>query len=112
MEKILDYERLIIALLQAEVDNWHNTAPKLLLLADREQRHYQIIINGWTDQGKYLDELMVHCHISQDGKIWLLQNNTEWLIAEELVRKGVPSENIVIGFHPPQMRKFTPYAPA
>jgi hypothetical protein len=36
----------------------------------------------------------------------------EGSITEELVRDGVPKENIVLAFHPPYMREHTGYAVA
>lgn len=42
--------------------------------------------------------------------IWIQWNGTEDDVAEELVGMGVAKENIVIGFHPPSLRKYTEYA--
>lgn len=110
--KINQYEHLVLALLQEEADNWHNASPRELVLADKEKRHYQLLLTGWTDDAQFVNNILVHFHIEEDGKIWLLENNTEWLVAEELVRRGVPSQDIVIGFHPPQYRQYTDYAVA
>lgn len=108
--KINQYEQIILALLQEEASNWHNEPPQELVLADKEKRHYQLIVTGWTDDTNFINDTLVHFHIAEDGKIWLLENNTEWLVAEELVRRGVPSQDIVIGFHPPQYRQYTGFA--
>ncbi|TAE94759.1 MAG: XisI protein [Oscillatoriales cyanobacterium] len=54
-----------------------------------------------------------HCSVHIDikgGKIWLQWNATEDDIAEDLVIAGVPKEDIVWGFGPPFMRKYTGYA--
>jgi XisI protein len=110
MEKIREFEEIILSLLQEEAGNWHNESPQALVIVDREKRHYQLILNGWTDNGVYMDDILVHFHISDDERVWLLQNNTEWLVAEDLVRRGVPADEIVIGFHPPKYRKYTDYA--
>lgn len=37
---------------------------------------------------------------------------TEEGIANELLRKGVPKEDIVLAFHPPDVRKYTEFATA
>ena len=39
-------------------------------------------------------------------------NNTELEAASELVRKGVPKTDIVLGFHPKEVRALTDYAVA
>lgn len=41
-----------------------------------------------------------------------MENNTEVRFAEELVKQGVPREDIVLGFQPPSIRPFTDYAAA
>lgn len=46
------------------------------------------------------------------GKIWLMVDNTDVRIAEELVDRGVPRTDIVLGFQPEEVRKFTDYASA
>ncbi|MFN0035799.1 MAG: XisI protein [Saprospiraceae bacterium] len=110
--KIEHYEQIIIALLQEEAGNWHNKSPQELVLADKEKHHYQLLLTGWADDSQFVNDILVHFSISEDGKIWLLENNSEWLVAEELVKRGVPGQDIVIGFHPPQYRKYTDFAVA
>ena len=46
----------------------------------------------------------------KNGKVWIQYNGTEVEIADELVKAGIPEEDIVIGFHSPYKRKFTKYA--
>lgn len=45
-----------------------------------------------------------------NGKIWIQQNMTEIDLGEELVKRGVPKSEIVIGFFSPKMREYTEYA--
>ena len=51
----------------------------------------------------------MHFDIIQ-GKIWIQYNGTEEAVADRLVKLGVPPSDIVIGFHSPFKRQFTPYA--
>jgi len=44
-----------------------------------------------------------------DGQVWIQANNTDRLIAEELVAAGVPVESIVLGLQPPDVRPYTAY---
>jgi hypothetical protein len=46
----------------------------------------------------------------KNGKIWIQQNGTEIGIADELVKLGVPKEDIVLAFHEPLMRQYTGFA--
>lgn len=77
-------------------------------LFDEERDHYQILGVGW-DGKKRVYGCSVHYDI-KDEKIWLQVNNTEIDFAQELVEKGVPREDIVIGFHTPFFRQHSGYA--
>ncbi|MDF5713603.1 MAG: element excision factor XisI family protein [Rhizonema sp. NSF051] len=46
----------------------------------------------------------------QDGKIWIQYNGIEESVPERLVDMGVPTHDIVIGFHSSFKRQFTLYA--
>jgi len=55
--------------------------------------------------------LVIHIDI-KDGKIWLQQNLTDQDPAVELVKMGVPREDIVLGLQPPYKRQYTDYGVA
>ncbi len=46
----------------------------------------------------------------RDGKFWIEEDWTEDGIANDLVRAGVPKEDIVLAFHEPKMRQYTDFA--
>ncbi|MBM3237749.1 XisI protein [Candidatus Poribacteria bacterium] len=48
----------------------------------------------------------------QDSKVWIQHDGTESGIAPELVEAGIPEDKIVLGFHAPDVRKYTEYAVA
>ena len=56
--------------------------------------------------------VIFHFQIKEDAKVWLWVNNTDILVAEELVALGIPANQIVLGFHSPQLRQYTPFAVA
>ena len=78
------------------------------LIFDTEHDHYQLVNVGWHDQRRILS-CFLHLDII-NGKIWIQHNGSEDDIAEELVKMGVPKQDIVIGFHAPYKRQFTEYA--
>ncbi|GAK54208.1 FdxN element excision controlling factor protein [Candidatus Moduliflexus flocculans] len=78
------------------------------VITDAEHDHYQLVHVGWQDERRVYG-CVFHIDI-KDGKIWIQYNGTEWHLAEELVKSGVPKEDIVLGFHSPSRRKFTEYA--
>jgi len=54
---------------------------------------------------------VVHIDIIQ-GKIWIQHDGTNRPVAEELLEAGVPSSDIILGFHPPQVRQYTDFGVA
>ncbi len=78
------------------------------MIFDTERDHYQLVHVGWEDNTRVYGCAM-HLDI-KDDKIWIQWNGTEIDIADELVEMGVPKHDIVLGFHPPNLRKFTEYA--
>jgi XisI protein len=47
-----------------------------------------------------------------DSKIWVQRDETEDGVTQELVAAGIPKEQIVLGFHPADVRSYTGYAVA
>lgn len=77
-------------------------------LFDTQNDHYQLVHVGWNGSHRIYG-CVVHVDI-KDGKIWIQQDGTEVGLANELVKLGVPKQDIVLGFHSPFMRKFTEFA--
>jgi hypothetical protein len=48
----------------------------------------------------------------KEGKIWVQQNTTELRIAHKLVARGIPKEDIILGFQPSYARKDTGFGMA
>ena len=42
--------------------------------------------------------------------MWLQCDNTDLVVAEDLVAAGIPKTSIVLGFREPEIRKYTEYA--
>lgn len=76
---------------------------------DRKRDHYLLVCSGWEKYRVY--GTTIHIQI-RDGKVWLLEDNTDLEIALELERSGIPKSDIVLGFHPPEVRPHTGYAVA
>ena len=70
--------------------------------------HYQLVHTGWQDD-KRLYGCVIHVDI-KNGKFWIQYDGTEVGIANELVAKGVPKEDIVLAFHAPYKRPYTNFA--
>ena len=78
------------------------------LIFDQERDHYQVVYTGWKNRHPMYG-CVLHLDI-KNGKIWIQQNGTEIGIADELVKLGVPKEDIVLAFHEPLMRQYIGFA--
>jgi XisI protein len=109
MDKLATYRQFIRQILTeyAQPNSLVNDL-KTQLIFDTERDHYQLADIGW-DKGRRVFGVSIHIDI-KDGKIWLQYNGTEEHIAEKLVEMGVPTHDIVLGFHSEFKRQFSKYA--
>jgi hypothetical protein len=78
------------------------------LIFDTEGDHYQLVYAGWKNRRRRYG-CVLHLDI-KDGKIWIQHDGTEIGIANELVKLGVPTDDIVLAFHEPFVRPYTGFA--
>lgn len=76
---------------------------------DQERDHYQLVNTGWENKRRIYGCLL-HVDIQADGKIWIQYDGTEAGIANQLVEKGIPKENIVLAYQSTYMRKLSEFA--
>lgn len=112
MDKVKHYQQIILDVLQAyaAIPPTYPTTLRDDVVADTERNHFQIVSLGW-ENNRYVYEVVFHLDIL-DGKVWIQQNNTEADIATELVERGIPKSDIVIGFQPPALRAMSGFAVA
>ncbi len=85
-----------------------STGTETQLVFDTTHDHYQLVNVGWHNNHRIYG-CVLHIDIKGD-KVWIQHNMTEQDIAEDLVARGIPRSNIVIGFHSLYKRQFTEYA--
>ncbi|WP_107667397.1 XisI protein [Cyanothece sp. BG0011] len=109
MDKLTKYRQLVKNIF-LEYTHYKSDSNNLEIqtIFDEEREHYQVVTFGWEGQ-KYVHYCLIHIDLKAD-KIWIQWNMTEQDIAEDLVKLGVSAKDIVIGFHPPTLRKLTDYA--
>jgi hypothetical protein len=78
------------------------------VVADHERDHYEVLLVGWDDQRR-IHHSVVHVDII-DGKVWIQHDSTDRPIADELVAAGIPKSDIVLAFHPADVRIHTGFA--
>ena len=114
MEKIKKYQILIVNLLNeyAAIKPANMIEYENQVITDYEHNHFQLLTSGWDKKEHFIHLVNFHFDIKPTGKIWLMANNTDVLIAQELVKLGVPKDDIVLGFQPAYLRSQTDYAVA
>ena len=108
MATLEDYRQIVRQLLQeyseipASDKNIQNET-----LFDVEHDRYLLLSIGWS-KGLRVHHCVMHIDIIE-SQVWIQANNTNRLIAEELVAAGIPSDAIVLGLQPPEVRPYTAY---
>ena len=78
------------------------------IIFDTERDHYQLGYAGLKNRRRRYG-CVLHLDI-KDRKIWIQHDGTEIGIANELVKFGVPKDDIVLAFHEPFVRQYTGFA--
>jgi hypothetical protein len=108
MDKLEYYRQCIRQFLtEQSLEENSDTDVECQFIFDSEHDHYQLLDIGWREL-KRVYHCFIHLDI-KDDKIWIQRNLTEINIAEELVKRGIPPEDIVLGLHPPYKRPYTGY---
>lgn len=111
MDKVKQYESAILAFLNDYAGSFSDSGDNEVetqVIADKEGKHYQLYRVGWRGT-RYIHLCLFHFDIKND-KVWIQQNETEELVADELVKRGVAREDIVLGFEPAFARPYSGFA--
>ena len=105
MDKILKFEKVILDFLKEYAKGYQNSPDGLenQIIVDSTGHHYQLLRVGWSNK-KFVHFCVFHFDI-KDGKIWVQVNETEELIVDELVRRGISPKDIELGFQPEYLRR-------
>jgi hypothetical protein len=76
-------------------------------VVDREHDPYEVMPVGWNGD-RLIHGLILPIDI-HDGKVWIEYNGSDARIGEELAAAGIARDDIVLGFHPAELRPLTGY---
>ncbi len=111
MDKLKDYQNMIKSIL-IEYEKISSQVPDPdideVLIFDDDRSQYLWFNIGWKNE-KRIKAISVYIRI-KNNKIWIEEDWTEEGITTELLRNGVPKDDIVLGFHDPETRKLTEFA--
>ena len=110
MDKVDNYRSIIVELMQYLADIRTNRKEvETQFNVDKNDRHYQLVNVGWMN-GKRIYGCFLHVDIKDDGKVWVQHDGTDIGVVDIFLEKGIPKTDIVLGFQPPPLRKFTDFA--
>ena len=108
--KIKTYQTNIKAILEETASYYKGTTNSLSVhsISDEKNNHFQLLMLGW-DENNYIFQCLFHLDII-DSKIWIQWNDTAIPIEQELIKRGVSPNEVVLGLKHPKMRKFSDFA--
>ncbi|MEM6753207.1 MAG: XisI protein [Cyanobacteria bacterium P01_C01_bin.38] len=109
MDTLTSYRQIIENILTEYVKvPYSNRELESELIIDKKENNYLIMTLGWEGE-KRVHGCIIHIEII-DEKIWIQRDGTEYGIANELVAAGIPKSQIVLAFHPQDVRQYTEFA--
>ncbi len=111
MDKLMCYREWIERILNDYVELCNRppfTGPETHAIFDVARDHYMVFRTGWWEKER-LHSAVIYVRLHND-KIWIEEDWTEDGITQELLEAGVPKDDIVLAFHPPEMRQYTEFA--
>ena len=111
MDQVVTYRQIIKDLISryAQIKPAYGEI-EIETIFDEVNDHYELMYTGW-DEHRRIHGSVLHIDI-RNGKVWIQHDGIEGGVAEELVEAGIPREQVVLGFQPPQVRPYTEYAAA
>jgi XisI protein len=112
MDTLRKWQNVIAEFIAELADIPYANAPDLSRqpIIDRDGNHFQLMVVGW-DKGRFACDIILHFDIKGD-KVWIQRNNTELMVGDELVERGIPKDHIVLGYKSPFARPYTGFAVA
>ncbi|MGF1522288.1 MAG: XisI protein [Leptolyngbyaceae cyanobacterium] len=109
MDRLKHYGNILEKILREHAEipyRYGDVKTSLIVSEDRTQ--FLLIDEGW-ERGQRVHGCLVHAQI-KTGKIWIHYDGIEDSITVELVEAGIPKDQIVLAFHPLEIRQHTGYA--
>ena len=81
------------------------------LLYDPQKQHFLIYTIHWDDDRRQYG-CYLHIEVKADSKVWIQHDGTDLAVADAFVERGIPRDQIVLGFRSPFYRKMSDFAVA
>ena len=113
MERIAQYRKIIHCLLEDYTQVYAAAADPGVdtdIIIDDEHGEYLLMRVGW--RGETRVRRSVFYLRLRSGKIWIEEDWTKEGVVTQLMAEGVPKEDIVLAFNPPELRELTEFSVA
>lgn len=107
MDKVTQYKQIVRKLVE-EIGGIADPFLKGVdteIIIDDEKGHYLLFSVGWHNKDWHYGSF-VHIDVKPEGKVWLQHDGTDLSLAYELFNRGIPKEDIVLGFKSPIEREW------
>lgn len=113
MEKLNKYKEIVKKVINevAGLNPETNDEISNQIIFDENNNNYLLVMNGWRGESRFYG-IIIHIEVKDNGRVWLHQDNTDLIIVDHLLERGIPKKDIVLGFHAPIMRPDTDFAVA
>jgi hypothetical protein len=109
MDKVSSYRQIIQDILttHGQIQPAYGEI-EMQILFDTLRDRYQVLRAGWLQKKRVYGVLI---QIDLKGEtIWIQYDGTEVGVANELLERGIPKENIVLAYHSPFLRQYDGFA--
>jgi XisI protein len=109
MDKVSHYRQIVLEILtdRGQIQPVYGEI-EMQLLFDRERDRYQVLRAGWLQKQRVYG-VLIQIDIKGE-KLWIQYDGTEVGVANELVERGIPKDDIVLAYHSPFMRQYNGFA--
>jgi hypothetical protein len=109
MDRLTQYRQCVRRILE-ERATWlpRTVSVKSEVIVDPASDHYELLQLGWNGRRR-IHTVVFHIDII-DGKVWVQHDATDRPVVDDLLAAGIPASDIVLGFHPAELRPHTEFA--
>lgn len=105
MEKVTQYKQIVFDVfseIYAMTPNEEGIERQLI--ADMERGHFVLFSMGWYQEYKREYIPFLHVDVKENGRVYIEHDGTDLIVADWLIERGIPSQDIVLAFHAPFRR--------
>ncbi|MEM6320489.1 MAG: element excision factor XisI family protein [Bacteroidota bacterium] len=98
MDKVNHHKAIVKNIIQSIYDRYEDAPQVYQIIEDEKNGHYLLYRNHWMDDNARLYGTIIHMEVKSDGKVWLHYDGTELIVADRLIKMGIPTKEICTRF--------------